>query len=501
MQHVDPRGAPIPGGHVPGAPRLPVRPVDVTVEHEPTGPATICLTAAALLVAARFRQITLATRLLRSDRPGRFTIGAARGTDAPVNPAWLAAAEDQAPHPLVERTPAGFVVNLSPAMSAQLWTAHQRLLLRPDAGRPETPLELPPDARLRIACGEVIFDLQATDLPRALPRPWLPAGWRAGLRYPAGVALALAVLMGVMRLVPADPRALSLDVFGADRRLDRTVVIPLDVAAPAVDRARASRPTQPGGSRAAAGPSGQAGASRAPHRDTRRALAGPAKIDAQAAASKIRSSVLLSLLEGRRSAALADVLKAGPAMGSDVQEALGHLEGVAIADAYGIEGRLGRLGTGADAAGTGERMIGVGDGIMGTHGRFGDGSPRYGATAGALAPRPPHGPDILIGKGSVSGSLDREIIRRTVRRHLNEVRYCYDHALAAHPSLSGRLVVQFTIAPTGRVLAALLATSTLGNVAVESCVVAAVRRWEFPAPQAGGLASVTYPFQLSPAGQ
>ena len=126
---------------------------------------------------------------------------------------------------------------------------------------------------------------------------------------------------------------------------------------------------------------------------------------------------------------------------------------------------------------------------------------RYGTTVGELGTRTPRGPDILTGIASVRGSLDKEIIRRTVRRHLNEVRYCYDNALAAHPALSGRLVVQFTIAPTGRVLAALLSSSTLGNAAVESCVVAAVRRWEFPEPQGGGLASVTYPFQLSPAGQ
>ncbi|HSS37588.1 MAG TPA: hypothetical protein VLT58_02350, partial [Polyangia bacterium] len=184
MQHVDPRRPPrlppVPGGDVPAPPHVPA-----TVEDAPGAAPTICVSAAALLVAARFREITLATRLLRADRPGRFTIGPARGADAPVNPAWLNSADEQIPHSLIERTPAGFVVNLSPAMGAQLWTTHQRLPLRPDAGRPDAPLELPPDAHLRIPCGEVVFELRAAELPRALPRPWLPAGWRAGLRYPA----------------------------------------------------------------------------------------------------------------------------------------------------------------------------------------------------------------------------------------------------------------------------------------------------------------------------
>ena len=170
-------------------------------------------------------------------------------------------------------------------MEAQLWTAHQRLPLRPDAGRPEAPLALPPDAHLRIPCGEVIFELRAAELPRALPRPWLPAGWRTGLRYPAGVALALAALIGVLRWMPPDQRALSLDIFGADRRLDRTVVIPLDVAAPAVDQARKSPSPSPAG-RAAAGPSGQAGASRAPQPGHAPRGGGSAKTDARQAAAR-----------------------------------------------------------------------------------------------------------------------------------------------------------------------------------------------------------------------
>ena len=61
------------------------------------------------------------------------------------------------------------------------------------------------------------------------------------------------------------------------------------------------------------------------------------------------------------------------------------------------------------------------------------------------------------------GTLDKEIIRRTVRRHLNEVKYCYEKALATRPSLAGRIVTQFTIAPTGRVLAAVIQSSSLAS--------------------------------------
>ena len=99
------------------------------------------------------------------------------------------------------------------------------------------------------------------------------------------------------------------------------------------------------------------------------------------------------------------------------------------------------------------------------------------------------------------GSLDKEIIRRIVRRNINQVRYCYTQGLATRPSLEGRAVVQFTIAPTGQVLASVLQSSTLNAVAVESCVVNAVKRWEFPKPDGGGLVIVSYPFQFNRPGE
>jgi TonB family protein len=110
-------------------------------------------------------------------------------------------------------------------------------------------------------------------------------------------------------------------------------------------------------------------------------------------------------------------------------------------------------------------------------------------------------PEALPGVASVRGSLDKEIIRRIVRRNINQVRFCYQEALTRHPSLEGRLVTQFTIAPTGRVLAAMIESSTLKELSVEACVVNAVKRLEFPAPEGGGLVMVSYPFTFSPAGE
>ncbi len=388
------------------------------------------------------------------------------------------------------------MVTLAGSMRAQLWTLHQRLPLSPDLGRPEAPLALPPDAFLRIPCGEVTFEVRAVEASEPLPRPLLPRGWREELRYPAGVALALLALLLVAHLIPSDPRALSLDMFGADRRLDWMMNIPLDVASPVMDRVLNHAPVAPGGSAAKAGAAGTARRSPQP---TVARQATPK--NAAEAAARARTTGVLSILNRGATDALAEVLGDTSALGTDKADVLANLQATTMTEGIGA-GSHGP-GTGAGEAGTGEGIIGLGGGPLPTIGKYGTGpgGPGYGRTAGTLDKRyVSRAPDVLVGTASVRGSLDKEIIRRTVRRHLNEVRFCYEKALAAHPSIAGRVVVQFTIAPTGRVLVALLQRTTLGVASVESCMVEAVGRWEFPQPAGGGLVSVSYPFQLAPAG-
>ena len=86
-------------------------------------------------------------------------------------------------------------------------------------------------------------------------------------------------------------------------------------------------------------------------------------------------------------------------------------------------------------------------------------------------------------------------MRRIVRQHRNEVRYCYERALVGKPELQGRVVTQFTIATTGRVLGSAVIESSVRDPGVEQCIAEAVRRWEFPSSQQ--LANVSYPFVLT----
>jgi hypothetical protein len=99
---------------------------------------------------------------------------------------------------------------------------------------------------------------------------------------------------------------------------------------------------------------------------------------------------------------------------------------------------------------------------------------------------------------TVKGSIDGDVVRRIVRAHINEVRYCYIQGLARNPKLEGKVSIQFTITPLGDVSVATVAKTTLEDVNVGSCIAMAVERWQFSKPSDGGNVVVTYPFVMEP---
>jgi len=101
-------------------------------------------------------------------------------------------------------------------------------------------------------------------------------------------------------------------------------------------------------------------------------------------------------------------------------------------------------------------------------------------------------PDIHKGEG-----WSKDIIKRVIHAHHNEIKYCYDKRLAVKPSLgSGRVVARFLIAGNGHVLGSAIEATTLNDRDVEGCIAEAIRRWDFPKPEIATTASVSYPFVL-----
>jgi Ca-activated chloride channel homolog len=169
---------------------------------------------------------------------------------------------------------------------------------------------------------------------------------------------------------------------------------------------------------------------------------------------------------------------------------------LAVGDSLGYGG-LGLSGTGAGGSGMGTGAIGLGRISTIGHGAgVGSGS-GYGRGGGSYGGRAP-APQIRAGATVVTGSLSKDVIRRIIKRHLNEVRFCYEQQLQSDPTLAGRVVIKFVVDARGDVIAASAVESTFADTIIESCILQAVRRWKFPAPEGGGNVVVTYPFELAP---
>ena len=106
-------------------------------------------------------------------------------------------------------------------------------------------------------------------------------------------------------------------------------------------------------------------------------------------------------------------------------------------------------------------------------------------------------PKVIHGRHTVKGSLDRDIVRRVVRRHRNEIRYCYEIGLKRDPKLYGQVQVKFTISGKGSVTSASVSSTTLKDREVEECMIRRVRHWFFPEPKGGGNVIVNYPFEFN----
>ena len=89
---------------------------------------------------------------------------------------------------------------------------------------------------------------------------------------------------------------------------------------------------------------------------------------------------------------------------------------------------------------------------------------------------------------------DREKIRAVVRQHMSEIKDCYEKALSKNPKLEGKIVVQWTIIPSGAVSEVHVKSSSLNSSAVEACSLSKIKNWRFPSPPPKSAAVVSYPF-------
>ncbi len=179
-------------------------------------------------------------------------------------------------------------------------------------------------------------------------------------------------------------------------------------------------------------------------------------------------------------------------LGTGINNALGGLQGGAgVGDAQGVGG-LGSRGAGSGGGGNG-----LGLGGLGTKGG-GRGAGGYGSID--LGGKGKSGTRIVPGKTTVVGGLDKDVIMKVIKRHQNEIKFCYEQELQKNPALAGKVAVAWTIDPAGAVSEANVSESSVSNANVESCIVQRIRRWKFPEPDGGGIVNVTFPWIFKAAG-
>jgi TonB family protein len=80
--------------------------------------------------------------------------------------------------------------------------------------------------------------------------------------------------------------------------------------------------------------------------------------------------------------------------------------------------------------------------------------------------------------GSLTGARDVAQVSAIVYSHSQAIQYCYERELKRSPELKGKVVVRFTILPTGTVANATIVSSTLNNEDVERCLLSRISRWD-----------------------
>ena len=346
----------------------------------------------------------------------------------------------------------------------------------------------------RVDIGEVSFLIHFTDQPALIaggpgvdtkPMPYILLSGVAHILF-----LVLALTM------PEDPNGLELDGFNANDSFVQAMIMP--------EQEEEEIPDWLGdgdGEEAAAkhaGEEGEAGKEDSEQTDKEMAIKGPQDnqdlelkkaIDTQVAVN----SGALAMLGDQVASPFGT---SDNSVGSDAIHALGNLQGDGVGEARGAGG-LGLSGAGRGGGGISERGIGLA--AVGTKGRGGSGGGggKYGRSAGDLGDRGARVPKLVPGKPEVRGALDKEIIRRVVRQHRNEIRYCYEKELQKNPKLAGTVTVNFIISGTGSVMSARVSSSTVNNSTVEGCMAGKIQRWVFPEPRGGGIVTVNYPFKLS----
>ena len=198
-------------------------------------------------------------------------------------------------------------------------------------------------------------------------------------------------------------------------------------------------------------------------------------------AEQVKSTGLLKILGAKADGggSLADVLGKGD-VDRDQEKAFQGIGGVGVA-------------SGGDAALRGIKSGGSGSGKVASVGGLRGGAGIVGGDTGAGPSEKKVSGIVKSEAPAVDGELDPNIVAKEVKSRLGAVKACYERALKRNPTLSGKVIVHWTITAAGTVSGIDVENDTLGDSEVTNCIKSLISRWRFPAPS-GGSVEVSFPF-------
>jgi TonB family protein len=196
--------------------------------------------------------------------------------------------------------------------------------------------------------------------------------------------------------------------------------------------------------------------------------------------------------------ALAKVTAAGPAMKS-MLAAINKIGPGGNNTAFKLSGLVGK---GPVASTNGLPGIGIGKGGGGREILLGAGGGGIGALGVGSVGRGPvrSGVTKAVATSIASqGQIDKDAVAKVINSHLAEVQRCYEAALMKTPGLAGKVVLEWSISTSGKVISSKSKSSSLKDASVESCILRALNNWQFP-PAKGNSVIITYPFIFNSVG-
>ncbi len=366
----------------------------------------------------------------------------------------------------------------------------------------EQAFRLGPNGQMVMEIGPWAFRVRTSQQLEKFSAP-VRVNWSSS--YFFGLSFVMhAVFFFLVYLIPPNANGLFLDPDSNSNRFSKYILAPPEVRLAVEPEIKQSSVGGGDSAERHNGTEGQAGDRRAPRNRKRFGVKGPRhNKDPHLARPMTKDIVENSGVLGILSAVEAPTSPFGriTSSGTDPENALGSLVGPEIGNSFGFGG-LGMKGTGRGGGGDGIGTIGVGCVFCNNKIGNGPGGRGRGWKTGkpdtSLKRQPKsRGPNVRTTPAKIIGSLSKAVIRRHVRRHINEIKFCYEQGLRKRPDISGRVAVRFIISGTGAVQSAAIGNSTLEDPGVESCIAQTVRRMSFPSPEDGGIVVVTYPFTLT----